>query len=66
MKYQYDDGRYAAMGQGLCTRPFLTEDVSKAVVFDGRDNEEMKLGYYGARLGVKLDVEIIPQIVCAP
>jgi len=37
---------------------------SAAFVFDGRDNEKMKLATYEAALG-ELTVEILPQILCA-
>jgi len=36
------------------------EPESKALVFDGRDNEELKLCVYQAMLG-QLTIEILPQ-----
>lgn len=54
-------GEYVGAGpaaQGLPCR-FVPE--SKALVFDGRDNEDMKLAVFECALGA-LTVEIIPQI----
>lgn len=49
-------GQYVGLGHGFrCA--FVPE--SKAMVFDGRDNEEMKLATYEAELG-ELTVEILP------
>jgi len=49
-------GQFVGLGSGLkCA--FVAE--SNAMIFDGRDNEEMKLATYQAELG-NLTVEILP------
>jgi len=57
------DGRGVAL-RGASSAPcFCHRD--EAIVFDGRDNEALKLRFFSFLLRVPLFVEIIPQIVCA-
>ena len=49
---------YAALSvQGKC---IIVSDISSAEVFDGRDNEVMKLNYYGAVLKTTFIMEMLP------
>lgn len=50
-------GEFVGMDNLACA--FVPE--SRALVFDGRDNEDLKLVFYQAALG-DLTVEILPQI----
>jgi hypothetical protein len=38
---------------------YLTDDLAKAVKFDGRDNEERKIQFFEALLGEKLELAMI-------
>ena len=55
------NGEYVGLTKQLVCA-FVPE--SDAMIFDGRDNEDIKLATYQRALG-ELTVEIIPQIVCA-
>lgn len=49
---------YAALTPyGKC---FLTDCISAATVFDGRDNEELKARFWSAQLGTKLEIMLLP------
>lgn len=37
---------------------YLTDDITKAVWFDGRDNEEMKLKFFEAIIGEPLEITL--------
>lgn len=57
--------RYGLLCAGLdCSVPanpqcvLVSPDDPRVQTFDGRDNENMKLAYYGAALGCKFEIEL--------
>lgn len=51
------NGNYAALdSKGSAV---TVESVNEALVFDGRDNEEMKCGFYGRITGMDYTVELL-------
>lgn len=58
------DGRYVCEAATITASPTLGP-VEKAMVFDGRDSEEIKLRWYQNALKVELHIDILPQIVNA-
>lgn len=57
------DGRYVQLEPGLFTSTL--GPVETALVFDGRNNEEIKLRWYEMMLKQPLSIEILPQITTA-
>lgn len=52
-----EDGRFVAVDdRGFAT---LVSDPQRAAVYDGRDNEELKLEFFEALLGVSLTVVLL-------
>lgn len=49
-------GQYAALDGLRCV---LTSDFNRAVVFDGRDNEQYKARFYSAVLKVAVEPQLI-------
>ena len=49
---------YAALSPAFSC--IIVPDLCDAMVFDGRDNEEMKANCYSTALGVQFVVEILP------
>lgn len=54
-----DNGQYAGLSDTLAC---ALVPMDRAMIFDGRDNEVLKLSFYQQSLGVKLSIEILPQI----
>lgn len=50
-------GNYAALDSNACMT--AVEDRADAIVFDGRDNEELKRGYYERITGLNYTVELL-------
>lgn len=51
------NGNYAALGSKGSV--IAVESINEALVFDGRDNEEMKRGYYRRITGMDYTVELL-------
>jgi hypothetical protein len=47
---------YCCLKNGRCD---LTADINEASVFDGRDNEEMKLRFWSASVGEPLELVLL-------
>ena len=52
-----DDGRFVAVNAQAQAE--LVRDLSQASIYDGRDNEELKVRFFEAILGVPLQVIIL-------
>lgn len=47
---------YALEYRSMDQKEYLTSDKSKAVVFDGRDNQDAKLAYWSAMIGEQFEI----------
>ena len=54
-----DDGRFVAVDERAHTE--LVRDPGKAMVYDGRDNEEQKAGFFQALFKEPLTVVLLDQ-----
>lgn len=54
-----DDGGFVTVDDRA--RASLTRDASRAIVYDGRDNEELKCRFMEALLGVSLTVVLLDE-----
>lgn len=52
---------YAALAADPVGRCVIVDDIADAQVFDGRDNEEMKVRFFGAVLKTPFEPVLLPQ-----